>query len=86
MLIHMEDEATLDAIVNDEGIMLAICPECHKIWIGNLVSVDYSIVDKKMESSLPAGVVEIIRSVMDSNPRMLDRIGLTPDIISRLGL
>lgn len=88
MLIHLEDEAPLNAIVNDQGIMLLICPECKRIWTGNLIPANHSIAYKETDlvSGISPDVIEVIRSAMNLNPRLLEEIGLTPNIIARLGL
>lgn len=88
MLIHIEDGATLNILVNDQGVILVICPDCKKVWIGNLTAIDSSIEYKGtgMISAITHDVAEIIRSMMNSNPRLLDQAGLTPDMISKLGL
>ena len=88
MLFHIEDGAILNAIINDQGNMLIFCPSCKKIWVGNLNLVNHSTSHKEtwQRQYVDSDVSKIIRSVLNSNPRMLDSIGLTSSIISELDL
>lgn len=84
MMLHMEDGAQLNTVINDDGKMLIICSKCKKVWVKDL---DISISPKaQKESATTSKVSTLIRLIMNTNPRILDQIGLTSDVMSGLGL
>jgi len=86
MLIHMEDGSTPNILLTNQGLLLIVCTECQKIWTGKLTPIHWANNIDPMISAPSEDIHEIVRSTMDANPRALEQVGLTPAMISGLGI
>jgi hypothetical protein len=79
MLKHIDDEAELNILIDDGGVLLVICSGCKKIWQGKLTLAESPTSVKKPTKQM------MIDALM-AKPSLLKDVGIDMKSIAALKL
>ncbi|CAG1014914.1 hypothetical protein [Geobacter sp.] len=79
MLKHIQSEADVDILVDDNGTLFVFCEKEQKAWTGKLTAVEWP-------TSKGAASKEIIALIKmaDANRKTFERIGVNANILDNL--
>ncbi|MEW6093449.1 MAG: hypothetical protein AB1531_05740 [Chloroflexota bacterium] len=96
MFVHMEDQGELNILLGDNGVLIAVCPNCKKIWTGQLALTQFELTGKE---SGPVGktkgrispalrsfrlATSVLGNAAQNNPLLLENLGMDTKTIGHL--
>jgi hypothetical protein len=74
MLKHIEDDAELAFLINDDGAVLVVCQECKKQWV--LQIGDVSDAARPDVEFAPRNLQHLIKTSLAEHPNVLTELSI----------
>lgn len=82
-LKHIQSQADISILINDDGSLYIICEQAKKLWAGKLNVVEWP--DEDTPTPPPGGaLVQPLRELAISNRSFLEEVGMNSEMVNML--
>lgn len=81
-LKHIQSQADISILINDDGSLYIICEQAKKLWAGKLNVVEWP--EEAAPTPPSAEILQPLRELAISNRSFLKEVGMNNDMVDKL--